>query len=51
MDKVYLVWLRDYENSLMDEVVKVFDSKDKAEMYIEDYIDDDGLYYEEREVE
>ena len=53
--KVYLVYRRDYGDTLIDEVVKAFDSKEKAENYIKNVdsgsMTDEDFYWEEMEVD
>lgn len=49
--KVYLVWYRDYLDTLNDHVLKIFDSEEKAKSYVSEFDPDEGVFYEEREVE
>lgn len=49
--KVYLVWQRDYGDTLIDSILKVFDSEEKAVEYCRDFDEDEGVWWEERIVE
>lgn len=49
--KIYLVWQRDYDDTLIDSILKIFDSREKAETYCSDFDPDEGVWWEERIVE
>ena len=44
--KVWLVWKRDYNDTLFDEVIKIFDNKEKAEEFLAPYMETDSSYSE-----